>query len=680
MLSIILLEKELKVFILRIAVPSHVRQCFDYLLPAEIDQADITVGMRVLIPFRNHKLVGVIVEIANTSTYPVSRLKKIISVLDKEPIIDSHLLTLCKWLSEYYQHPWGEVIFTCLPQLIRKGKLPKSIDLSNIPSINKQHTASKQLSLNPEQQTAVDTVLQNINFYKTFLLDGVTGSGKTEVYLQIIDHVIRLQKQVMILIPEISLTPQTLQRFQVRFANYTIVSFHSALTDTERLNAWSFAKEGVADIILGTRSAIFSPTKNLGLIIVDEEHDLSFKQQSGLRYSARDVAIMRAHMLNIPIILGSATPSLETLHNSWRNKFQHLHLPNRAGNAQMPKFQILDIRNQSLQAGLSGALINSMQQHLAQGNQVLLFLNRRGFAPVLMCHNCAWLAQCHRCDARMTLHQHAAKLICHHCAHQTTIPTICPQCNNPNLITAGIGTERLESTLQKIFPDYGTIRIDRDTTKRKNALSELLMQIDKKQKHILLGTQMLAKGHHFPNVTLVAIVDADSGFYSSDFRACERLGQLLVQVAGRAGREDKPGTVIVQTHFPDNPLLQTLIKQGYHQFIHELAQQRLLTNLPPYAHLALIKAQAFDKQTPLQFLEQTKQIADSLKNMNINILGPIPATMEKKAGRFHAQILLTAAERQQLQQFLPDFISHLETIPSKNKVKWSIDVDPLEVF
>jgi primosomal protein N' (replication factor Y) len=498
------------------------------------------------------------------------------------------------------------------------------------------------------------------------------------VYLQAITDVLAKQKQVLVLVPEIGLTPQTIQRFRQRFA-VPVVALHSGLTDKERLNAWVAAKSGAAKIIIGTRSAIFSPFANLGLIVVDEEHDLSFKQQDGFRYHARDLAIMRAHAHNIPIVLGSATPSLETLARALQARYQHLRLPERAGVAEQPTFCVLDIRNVQIEEGLSPSLIQAMREHLANGDQVMLFLNRRGFAPVLMCHSCGWMAQCKRCDARMTFHHEPRRLHCHHCDSRKPIFNKCEVCKAPDLQIIGLGTERLELAIQKHFPDYSIARIDRDSTQRKGSMENILESIHSGEHRILIGTQMLAKGHHFPNVTLVGIIDTDGGFFSSDFRSIERMGQLILQVAGRAGRVSKPGTVVIQTHHPDNPLLHQLIRESYFYFASTLLKERETALMPPYAFLALFRAEAQNMEQAMQFLHDIKDIATRLGE-NIPVWGPVPAPMARRAGRFRVQLLIQAKQRPHLQRCLTRMLPEIEKLRDKQQVRWSLDVDPLEMF
>jgi primosomal protein N' (replication factor Y) len=425
---------------------------------------------------------------------------------------------------------------------------------------------------------------------------------------------------------------------------------------------------------------VFTPLPKLSLILVDEEHDPSFKQQDGFRYSGRDAAVVRAQRHGIPIVLGTATPSLESLHNTLQGRYGHLSLPERAGTAVHPAIHLLDVRRQQMEEGISEPLQKGMHKHLDAGGQVLLFLNRRGYAPTLLCHDCGWVSHCQRCDAHMTYYARSGRIRCHHCGAERPVPPQCPDCGSLDLRPVGQGTERIEQALKRLFPGIGVVRIDRDSTRRKGAMDALLAEVHSGEGRILIGTQMLAKGHHFPNVTLVGILDADQGLFSVDFRAGERMAQLIVQVAGRAGRADKPGTVVIQTHVPDHPLLRLLVEQDYAHFARAALKEREEAQLPPYSHLALLRAEAVDKQAPLAFLEEAKQEAERLPHEGIWLLGPVPAPMERRAGRSRAQLLLQAESRQALHRLLNQWAPALEGIKSGRKARWSLDVDPGELF
>ncbi len=534
-------------------------------------------------------------------------------------------------------------------------------------------------TLNAEQQAALASLCTGLGHFGVSLLDGVTGSGKTEVYLGLIGEVLARGEQALVLVPEIGLTPQLLDRFRRRFP-VPIAVLHSGLSGRERLDAWLMARDGDAAIVIGTRSAVFTPLARPGVIILDEEHDASFKQQDGFRYSARDVAVKRAQLENIPVLLGSATPSLESLHNARLGRYSHLRLCERAGNAQHPEVAVLDVRKQPMSSGLSLALVNAMRRHLDADGQVLLFLNRRGYAPTLLCHDCGWVAKCRRCDAHMTLFAGRKRLRCHHCGSERPADPACPECRGSELCPVGAGTERLEEALQGLFPGIGMVRIDRDTTRRKGALQSLLDSVHDGSARILVGTQMLAKGHHFPEVTLVGMVDVDQGLFSADFRATERMAQLITQVAGRAGRAQRPGQVLIQTHHPDHPLLQLLLREGYAAFAHAALEERRQANLPPFSYLALLRAEAVDGELPLRFLRQARELAEAMHPCGVQLLGPIPAPMERRAGRVRAQLLLQANRRVDLHRLLGPWLQQLETDKLGRKVRWSVDVDPQEMF
>ncbi len=533
-----------------------------------------------------------------------------------------------------------------------------------------------------DQAQVLAAIRAQANGFHACLIEGVTGSGKTEIYLQIAADVLARGRQVLVLVPEINLTPQTVERFRRRF-NRPVVVLHSGLNDQERLDAWLTAAEGHAAIALGTRSAVFTPLASPGLIIVDEEHDASFKQQEGFRYHARDLAILRARNAGIPILLGSATPATESLHNAMTGKYLHLRLPQRAGTATAPRMDIIDIRKQKLTEGLSATLLHELRATLDRGEQALLFINRRGFAPVLVCHDCGWTADCRRCDARYTFHLEPRHLHCHHCGSEAAIPRACPTCGGTDLLPLGLGTERVEQTLADLLPDTPVFRLDRDTARRKQTLPNLLAQVHAGKPLVLVGTQMLAKGHHFPHVTLVGILDADSGLLSADFRAGERLAQVLVQVAGRAGRAERPGRVLVQTRQPDHPLLLRLLHEGYDAWARDALIERAAAELPPFSQLALVRAEATRETTALDWLENLKLAATHLLadgRGDILLMGPAPAPMTRRGGRYRAQLLVQSSTRADLHRFLDRFVPLIEADPESRRVRWSLDVDPLDLY
>lgn len=572
---------------------------------------------------------------------------------------------------------------TLLKNLTGKGVAEAVEHLPALPGANARDDdilREAPLTLHDEQLHAVTTV-QNAQGFSPILLEGVTGSGKTEVYLQTIQRCLEQGKQALIMVPEIGLTPQTIARFKARF-RVPVLALHSGLTDRQRLDAWLWAREGSARILIGTRSAIFTPLRSPGLIIIDEEHDGSFKQQDGFRYHARDLAIYRARAHDIPILLGSATPSLESLNNALSGRYQHLRLTRRAGKAQPPRFELLDIRQQTLDAGLSSPLLQRISQHLEQGTQVLLFLNRRGFSPALICHDCGTPVDCTRCDARMTLHRQPPHLHCHHCDRQTPIPRACAHCGSTRLRPAGSGTERVEDRLAQRFPDTPILRVDRDSTQRKHALDKIMAQVHTGEPCILVGTQMLAKGHHFPKVTLVAILDADAGLFSADFRGMEKTAQLILQVAGRAGRADHPGEVLLQTLHAEHPMLNTLIHAGYDAFARDELQLRRGGYLPPFAHHTLIRAEATRQGLAENFLLSLRELAEQqqLLPTGVQCIGPFPSLMEKRAGLFRAQLLLQAGGRKPLHQALAVLIGLMQAHPEARRVRWTLDVDPIDNY
>jgi len=568
-------------------------------------------------------------------------------------------------------------------------RLPEPLALE----VSAGEVATHKLPLNHEQAKALNGIAKHFDSFHVALLEGVTGSGKTEVYLQLIEQALEQGKQVLLMVPEIGLTPQTLRRFQARFS-VPVVTLHSNLNDRERLVAWSQCRLHKDDpqqarILIGTRSSIFTPMPDLGLIIIDEEHDASFKQQDGLRYSARDFAIKRAQQKQVPVVLGSATPALETLHNAYSRRFSHYKLTQRAGNAKPPRLKLHSILHQPLEMGLAYPVIDKMQQHLNEGQQVMVFINRRGFAPTLACRDCGWMAECRRCDARMTLHQSPYHLHCHHCDNQAAVPRMCPNCNSLQVEPVGQGTERLEENIQQLFPATEIKRVDRDTVRSKDAFDQLLDDIHKGEPCILVGTQMLAKGHHFPNVTMVVILDADSGLFSADFRGMEKTAQLLMQVAGRAGRGDKPGEVWIQTLYADHPQLNLLIQGGYHNLAASILQERKGIQLPPYSFMALLRSECSDKNLAEQLQQNAREFIQSWLNQYwqqtgadttaITLIGPFPAPMERRAGRFRQQMQIMSAERNSLHRVLDALVHFLENQRGFHKVRWSLDIDPLDL-
>ncbi|MFY0039145.1 primosomal protein N' [Acinetobacter baumannii] len=730
------------VYRVRVAVPVHLYDTFDYTLTkAQYERAQ--VGSRVAISFGRQNLIGIITEKVDPQQSFTGnfQLKAISELLDDEPILDEQVLNLLTWSAQYYQFPIGEVMQTALPALLRQGKpmdvlfhlwkiipcdnaealLKRSIKQQDAYQILKLHPAGTTenilnlsgvetatlkalqkkglvdctlephdfspapvqlaqmpLTLNEDQKKATQHVLNAQHQYQAFLLDGLTGSGKTEVYLHIMHEVLKQGKQVLVLVPEIGLTPQTISRFKSRF-NCDIALLHSGLNDSKRLQAWQQAQTGKASIILGTRSAIYTPLPRLGLIILDEEHDLSYKQQEGFRYHARDVALYRGHLQGCPVLLGSATPSIDSYHLVETGKLTALQLNQRAGHALLPKMHLIDLKIVKKQHGISQPLIEQIKNTLARKEQVLIFLNRRGYAPVLVCESCGWQANCPHCDAHFTLHtQPYSYLHCHHCGTVHRLPDHCPECQQKSLKTLGAGTAKVEEHLQELFPDHDVIRVDRDSTSRVGSWQKIYDRIQQNKPSILLGTQMLAKGHHFPHVTLVAILDIDAGLLSVDIRAPERTAQLIVQVAGRAGRGEHKGHVYLQTLRPDHPLLTTLIEKDYRAVAKQTLAERKVALLPPYRYVVLIRAESKDRDYTLHFLneaaEQLRQIAGDI----VDIWGPIPAPMERKAGRYRAHMVILSADRARLHFYLRQWWAQLVHVPRQHQLRLSIDVDPQE--
>jgi primosomal protein N' (replication factor Y) len=533
-------------------------------------------------------------------------------------------------------------------------------------------------TLLPEQSEAVAAISAARERFGVFVLHGITGSGKTEVYLRVIEQVLRAGRRALVLVPEIGLTPQLLDRFRGRFET-PLALLHSGLSDQERLGAWRDAFSGRARIVLGTRSAVFAPLPELGVIVVDEEHDASFKQhEGGFRYSARDLAVMRARHVGVPVVLGSATPALETLHNVLNGRYALLTLARRAAQARPPTLRLIDLRSHAVRGGLATPAVLAMERHLADQGQVLVFLNRRGYAPTLLCTACGWLAPCRECDARLTVHLAAGRLRCHHCGADLPLPPRCPQCGFA-VKPVGQGTERVEETLGALFPSAPIARLDRDVVRRPQEAAAVMRRMASGEARILVGTQMVTKGHDFPNVTLVVVLNADQGLFSTDFRAPERLAQTIVQVAGRAGRGSRAGEVLIQTEFPDHPLLTHLLAQGYDGFARAALEERAQAAWPPFSRLAALRDSARTAEAALAFLAQARALARHLPS-GVRLLGPVPAAMHRRAGRYHAQLLIESRERRALHEFLDEWLPEVEQLKSARAVRWSLDVDPIELY
>ncbi|NJD31305.1 MAG: primosomal protein N' [Gammaproteobacteria bacterium] len=730
--------------VLAIAIDAPLRRLFDYRAPPHVDPASLLPGMRLWVPFGRRRVVGVLVEHRSRSELPDAKLKAALGLIDDEPVFDQRLLELLKWSAEYYRHPPGEVIAAALPAPLRSGAamletserwtlsaaartghtsdLPAranrlremadylrsrdSADAAELGVLSQRwrdhlrelekrgwvtrlqvtetppSRADVSTAAGPEptpaQHSAIAAIEAAHGSFAPFLLHGVTGSGKTEVYLRAIEAVVARGEQALVLVPEIALTPQLVARFAARF-DAPLAVLHSSLTDQERLRAWRAARVGTAPVVIGTRSAIFAPLARPGLIVVDEEHDPSYKQQEGFRYSARDLALVRAQRLSIPVVLGSATPSLESLERVRAGKATLLDLPTRTGGASQPTLHLIDLRRHAETQGIATPTVLAVKRHLDAGGQVLMYLNRRGYAPSLFCPSCGWVAPCPRCDARLTVHQREQRLHCHHCGTEQRVPEICPSCGEA-VKPVGQGTERIEETLARLFPGVPLARIDRDAVRRKGALEEALDRVTRGEVRLLVGTQMLTKGHHFPDVSLVVVLNADQGLFGTDFRASERLAQTIVQVAGRAGRAERPGEVLVQTEYPEHPLLAQLVTGGYDAFASAALEERKQALWPPFARIAVLRAEAARREAPIAFLDRARGLAESLAANGVEVLGPAAAPMERRAGHYRAQLLLHAPSHTPLQRLFARWLPAVEELPEARRVRWSLDVDPLELF
>ncbi len=717
-------------FVLRVAVAVPVPVLFDYLPPP--GQAEVPRGSRVLVPFGRRRLVGVVVEtgpLAEASSDASGHeLKAIEAVLD-EALIDPQTLRLLQWAVRYYGATPGTLVGLALPTAWRRARefqVPapawlrvtesgRQADLRRAPAqralrdqlldATKSRAAllsagarpallARMLSagliaaadppapvalpgpkLNPAQRKAAAAILRARGTFSALLLAGVTGSGKTEVYLQAARRLLARGLQVMMLLPEIGLTPQLVRRVETRLGQRAIV-YHSGLSEGERLDAWQAARTGRARVIVGTRSAVFLPLARPGLIVVDEEHDASYKQAEGMRYQGRDVAVMRARILNIPIVLGTATPSLESLFNARRGRYHTLELPSRAGNARLPRWRVVDARGQHAPGGLTPTLLEAIGQNLARGGQVLIYRNRRGYAPVLICDECGWHGDCARCSTHLTWHRADSRLICHHCGHVEPVPARCPDCGSPVLRAQGSGTEKLESLLEAHFPETRVHRVDRDRLSRRGEFEQLLDRVRAGEPCILVGTQMLAKGHHLPGISLALVLDVDQALFSADFRAIERLAQVVHQVSGRAGRGATEGRFLLNTRHPEHPIIRQLAASDYLQCAGDLLKERIAAGLPPARPLALLRAEAHLAEAARGLLTAA---AAELAGSPVEVAGPLPAILLRRAGYWRYQLWLQAESRSTLGQALGRLLDWLHTNRRARTVRWQLDRDPLEL-
>jgi len=659
--------------VLRVALDVPLATLFDYARPADLA---ITPGDRVVVPFGTRPRVGVVVEEADASAIPPARLKPVSRVLDDAPRLAPQWLEFMRFLAAYYQRPVGETVIAALPPRLRSLKpLPKKVLAAGdaTPASARLVTSHTPTAA---QALAIERIGAALGRFQAFLLHGVTGSGKTEVYLRLIARVLDSGSQALVLVPEISLTPQLEARFRHAFPQARVAMMHSALQDVPRTAAWMAAARGEAGIVLGTRLAVLASLPRLGLVVVDEEHDTSFKQQEGLRYSGRDAAVARAKLAGCPVVLGTATPSLETWHNALAGRYERIALPERAvPGARLPELRTLDLRGQELHHGFAPALLDAIGARLARAEQSLVFINRRGYAPVLACHACDWASGCARCSARMVLHKADGRLRCHHCGAESPVPRACPTCGNVDLKAMGRGTQRVEETLAARFPKARIARIDRDSARRRAELVRTLEAIARGEADILVGTQLLAKGHDFPLLTLVGVLDADGALLSTDYRAAERLYATLAQVSGRAGRRELAGEVLVQTRYPRHALFAALARHDYASFAAAQLAEREAAGFPPFVHEAALRAEAPRLAQALAFLEEAAKLVPAPEG--VRVYDPVPHVITRRADLERAQLLVQSASRPLLQDFLRAWNEKLFAAAPRN-VRWHLDVDPIE--
>ena len=721
--------------VIQVALDAPVDRLFDYLAPGALAT---DVGRRVTVPFGRQRLVGVMVALAEHSELARDSLKTVQAMDRATPPLPPDLMELARFAAGYYRHPLGSVLAAILPPALRRTRAaaremaPAAYTLTPEgreqaarlpPRAFAQRALAERLSQGPlvrvdlgdqektvlrgwlkkgwlepvetfpstpedaepsphltDEQAVVLADLSAASGFVAWLLHGVTGSGKTEVYLRQVAQTLEAGRQALILVPEIHLTPQLIERFSRRFPGRRLVGLHSGLAEGERRTAWLATLEGKADIVLGTRLAVFTPMPRLGLIVVDEEHDAAFKQMEGMRYSARDVAVWRAKQRDVPVILGSATPSLESWRNAREGRYKLLSLTRRAReHALLPTVHLVDSRTDRPRHGLTQAMVRALTQRLERGEQSLVFINRRGYAPTLLCNGCGHVFPCPRCSAHLVLHQGRGRyqLLCHHCGLAARPPEVCPTCGNLDLRPAGQGTQRVEETLAELFPDARLLRIDRDTAARKGAFAAMRERVAAREVDILVGTQIVAKGHDFPHLTLVGVIGADQALVSPDFRAGERLFAQLMQVAGRAGRAEHPGEVLIQTAYPRHPLYQAVVAHDYPGYAKQALRERRGADFPPYASQALLRAEGRDEHAVQAFLHAAREAGDALEG-DITLFDPVPALMSRVASRHRMQLLLQSPARVRLQAFLDAWVPALRELPARS-LRWSLDVDPLDV-
>ena len=655
--------------IAQIAIIKPLHNLFDYEIPKK--SSHLKPGSRVRVEFGKKLLIGFVIKIKEQNSYSNYKLKEIIEVIDKTPIIDKETLDLFIWVSNYYHAPLGQIIGIGTPALFRQGKNLKEnkIDKAEINTDN----LSKEFTLSEEQNIATKIIKKSLNTYKCFLLDGVTGSGKTEVYKNIQNLIYKMGLQTLIIVPEKNLIPELLDYFDSK--NLRVLEYHSSLTPKKKYINWNLIQNCETDIIIGTRSSVFLKIPKLGLIIADEEHDQSYKNNSEAKYNARDIAIYRAKNKNIPIILGSATPSSESILNVSKKKYIHIKMRSRINNRPLPNLKVVNMSNKK-NTILSEEVISSIHKRIMNKEQTLIYLNRRGYSPVITCDNCSWIPKCEECNLNMTFHKNKKILICHHCGRMKKFYDKCFACNSPEISYIGEGTEKIEEVIQNEFSKSNVIRIDSDSTRKKGQAEKIFDDIKDNKYDILIGTQMLSKGHNFPNITLVVVMNIDQSLFSPRLKAIEQLAQQLVQVSGRSGRGSKKGEVILQTSFPENEDLKCLIEQGYEKWVKNLLFLRGNLGLPPHRNWGVIQAKARKYIDAENFLDNIKKIIQ--KNNEIEIFGPMPSSMQKKANLFNVNLIIQAKSKAKLNYVIKDCIPSIKDIPYSNKIKWTIDIDPID--
>lgn len=674
--------------ILQIVLDSPLDRVFDYRWYRQGDEQLPEAGHLVIVPFGRREVAGLVIGRSGSTEVPQDKLKDVIALRSQLAPLSQEWLALCSFAADYYQRPLGEVALPGLPKNLRAltaTALDRALKKLAKRNAHQDGSAANTPALKPEQDIAA-SVIADTQEFAPILLYGVTGSGKTEVYLQAAARILARHDaagqmaQILILVPEINLTPQLESNIRMRFPGLHIVSLHSGLAEGERTLNWLAAHQGHARVVLGTRLAVLSSLPHLKLIVIDEEHDASYKQQEGLRYSARDLAVWRAHQLGIPVVLGSATPSLETWQHAQAGRYRKLQLRERAvRDAVLPKVRMIDMERDRPNDGLTSSLVTALRLRLERKEQSLLYLNRRGYAPVLHCDACGWISNCMRCTSFMVLHKPERRLRCHHCSLELYIPKACPTCGNIDLQPMGRGTQRVEEGLQAIFPEARILRIDADSTRLKGSAQEAFDKVHRGEIDILIGTQMVAKGHDFQHLTLVGALNPDTALFSHDYRAGERLFAQLMQVAGRAGRAGQkahgsPSEVLIQSRYPHHPLYRALADHNYDGFAAQQLQERREAALPPFIYQALLRAEAPAIDTALNFL---REAAGCLTHPGITINDPIPMTMTRVANVERAQLLIECVSRPALQLFLRDWICALRE--KKSRVKWSLEVDPVDI-